>query len=465
MNTFRPDEALLDIFRRGGPVLLCIGVAILVYAARARFTRALGVSLFLLIGAQTWLLYTHLLGRNLRWLVLALVCGRGVLLALRTPRPPWDTGRGRPLAAGLGVVALASALWAESWTYTLYTATSFVLSLVAAFVVLWRLYDEEDVVAVACRGALWCALLIFGSGFLFRVYAESVGDVEILYRMHTGGRFSGIFFNPNMNGILAMILIPPLVAAPRSWLGSGAALRWPVIAVACAALYLSGSRSSLIGTVVSLTILFLYRFGAGALFTVGLGTVGIYVLATSGQIEDIDASAVGHFARTKHLHTLSGRLELWEEGLDAVRGHELLGMGWGSSRLLHGADPDEAVERGNVVGASNLHSTHVQVLVDVGFVGASLLWLLCLQVLWTGWRLLLMPRTERSVAAVMVLACFVATFADTFVHGSVLSTGSPSAIIFWASAAILLREADRARAGVAEYHAAPHGSGFQPSPA
>lgn len=444
----RLDEAALTIYTWLGPIGLVAAVGLLLYCVFGPFTRALGLAMLLLVAAQSWFTPAYFLGRNLRWWALLIVCTRGVLLALRTPRPAWDSGHGRTLAAALGGVAVGSCLWAQDPLYSIGTAASFVISLVASFVVLWRLYDIEDVVASASRGALWCALLVFGGSFAWLGVALFTGQSRVLWEMGWGMRFSAVFFNANMVGILAMVLIPALVAAPREWLGRGATFRWPAFVMCAAALYLSGSRASILGTVVALTILFLYRFGAGALLTVALGAVGIYVLVTSSTVEEIDKSAIGHISRTKHINTLSGRLELWEEGLDAVRGREAIGLGWGRSRLLHGADPDAALESGHVAGASNLHSAHVQILVDLGFLGAGILWLLCAQVLWSGWKLLLVPRTERSVTSVMVLSSFVATLADSFVHGSVLSTGSPSALIFWSSAVLILRESDRARAGV-----------------
>lgn len=445
---FRIDEGLLTILNGLGPVWFVVALGVLAYAAFGPILRGFGLTILLLVAAQCWYTPAFLIGRNLRWWVLLLVCARGILASFRIPRPPGEKAGGRSVALALGLVAIASCLWSDQKIYTLGVAASFVLSLVIAFVVLWSLYDAEDLLAGACRGAAILGLLVFGSSYLWYLQADATNDMLVLRAMGAGGRFSGVMFNANMMGILAMTIVPALVAAPRSWLGAFARLRWPVIAVSLLALYMSGSRSALIGTGVALLILFLFRFGAGALLTVAIASVGIYVLVTSSAVEDIDATAVGHITRTKHIHTLSGRLELWEEGLDAIQGRQLVGLGWGNSRLLQGADPDAALEKGHVSNASNLHSTHIQILVDVGILGLGLLWAFSARVLLAGWTLLRSQRTERSTACVMVLACFVSALADSFVHGSVLSTGSPSALIFWSSAVIVLKEADRIRRGV-----------------
>jgi hypothetical protein len=449
---FRLDESLLAIYERLGGVWLVVAVAILALAVFGSLLRGFGFAVLLMIGAQSWYTPAFLLGRNLRWWVLGIVCLRGLLAARRRGRGTSEPASVRFWAVALAGVALASALWSDRPVYTFGIAVSFVASIVAAFWVLWNLMDEYDIVAAASRGLLWLSLLVFGSGYL--IVAVGTLTSEWTYVNHTGwgGRFAGVLFNANMGGLLGMVAVPALVAASRESLGWAAFLRWPAVALAATTIFMSGSRSAVLGTALSLVILFLYRFGVGAFFTVALGTVGMYTLVTTSDLSDIDATSVGHITRTGRLHNLSGRLELWEEGRDAVRGREVLGLGWGASRLLHGADPDEALERGYVRGASNLHSTHVQILVDLGLVGLGTLWMLCLQVLWSGWRLLLQPRSPRSESSVMVLACFVASLADTFVHGSVLSTGSPSAMIFWACCAYILKESVRLRHGTPPVH-------------
>lgn len=453
---FRLDESLTSIYYSlGADVPGALGVAaalfLLAYAFRGSFMRVFGVTILLLIGSQSWYRPAHELGRYLRWWMLLILVLRGILLAQRTPKPPGEGSPGKLLAAAFGGLAVASSIWADNHTYTLGIALSFVITLIATFWVLWRLSDSIDVVAAACQGALWMALIVFGSGFVWMFVADATNDWGILQMggWAPGARYSGILFNANMSGLLAMIAIPALVAAPRAWFGRSAFLRIPTLIAASGALYLSGSRSALIGTVLSLVLLFLYRFGFGAALTIALGTVGMYVIVSASDLGDIEQNqSIARFARTKHISTLSGRFELWQEGLDAVEGNEVLGLGWGRSRLLSGADAEDALERGHVAGASNLHSTHVQVLVDVGVTGLVILWMLCAQVLWSGMHLLRQPKSERSVADAMVLACFVATLADSFVHGSILSTGSPSALVFWASAVLILKQADRLRTGV-----------------
>ncbi|MCE9636396.1 MAG: O-antigen ligase family protein [Planctomycetes bacterium] len=448
--TLRLDQTLLDLFNLVGPVWFFVALAVLAYAFFGGYVRALGLTMLLLVSAQCWYLPCWFIGRGLRWWLLIILCLRGVLLSTRVPRPPGERSLGRTFGALLGAVAIASAMWSDRPEFSFGVAASFVLSLVAAYVVLWRVLDIEDVSAAACRGAVVLAILLFGSGFVATVVAVSLDDPYILRATGWGGRYAGILFNANLSGVIAMSVLPCLVAAPSGWLGRLRLLRVPAIALASAALILSGSRGSLLGTLLALLVLFLYRFGAGAVFTVALGTIGIYLAATYISVEDLEASsAAARFTRTKHIGTLSGRVDLWDEGLVASEGNRLIGLGWGSSRMLHGADAEDSLESGNVRGASNLHSTHVQILVDLGALGLGLFWANCFFTLAAGWSILRQRRTESSSVNVMVLASYVAAFADTFLHGSVLSTGGPSALIFWSSSAMILKEGDRIRRGAA----------------
>lgn len=448
--TLRLDQTLLDLITYAGPIWFLVGLAVLAYALFGGYVRALGMTMLLLVAAQCWYTPMFLLGRGLRWWVLLIVCARGVILATRVARPPGERSAGRVLGGLLGALAITSALWSDRPEFSLGVAGSFVISLIAAYVVLWRVLDIEDVAAAACRGAVVLTILLFGFSFLVVAMAIAIEDLNILRAAGWGGRFSGVLFNANLSGVIAMSVIPCLVAAPGAWLGRLRMLRLPAIAAASAALFLSGSRGSLVGTLLALLVLFLYRFGAGAIFTVMLGTVGIYLAATYISIEDLETtSSTGRFTRSKHIGSLSGRVDLWEEGLEASEGSRLIGLGWGSSRMLHGADAGESLGSGNVRGASNLHSTHVQILVDLGGLGLAIFWGNCLFTLAAGWTVLRQPRTQRSSVNVMVLASYVAAFADTFLHGSVLSTGGPSALIFWSSSAIVLKEADRIRRGAA----------------
>src|SRR5262249_6647925 len=159
------------------------------------------------------------------------------------------------------------------------------------------------------------------------------------------------------------------------------------------------------GAAMAVIILSMYRYGAGAFFTVALGAIAVAAFAMYAPLDDvdIDASPIGHIARTKHLSTLSGRLELWEQGWADAQGHLLFGQGWGHSRDISGeVDLDHAELTGHVAGATNLHNAHLQLLIDVGFVGVALFWAFCALVLRAGWVVLRAPRSPENGLALVL---------------------------------------------------------------
>ena len=384
---------------------------------------------------------------QIRWWLLAVVCARGVFFMLSAPRPAGERRGPQRLLTALTVMALASALWSDAPRFSFALAASFAVGMVLTFGILWRLLDQEDVTETFARAVTVLALIVFGSGFL-------VAGLSFLFKIWpffnaTGiasDRYSGIFRNPNMAGILGAMLLPIVLATPARYLGRAARIRPLTVALIAATIFMSGSRSAFLGAVFAVVVLALYRFGAGGFVTMSLGMAAVVVLATVAPVENIDESVVGHITRTDKLWSLSGRIELWEEGWEAAQGHLFIGNGWGMNRSIDSSvDLDRALERGGVQYGTNLHNAHLQLLVDLGFVGVGLFWAFCGIVLRGGWGLMTGKRTPRTALTLVLFASVVAMLADTWVHGWIFSTGSPATLVFWGFCAMILKEVDRAR--------------------
>jgi O-antigen ligase len=386
---------------------------------------------------------------EVRWLLLIILVLRGVFFVVRGANAGPDPTRApRRIMIGMGLLALASTGWSGNPAFTLNLAISFCLGLFVTFGLVWRLADDASVIESIARGAVLFAGLVFDGGFVVAwvAYITQSWDVFAATKLEWGGRYSGVFINPNAAGMIGAMLLPIIVAAPREFLGGVAWMRVPVFLVTFATIFLSGSRSALIGSAMAILILAVYRFGGGALITIALGGVAVWALAVYAPMDDIDASAVGHIARTKHLSTLSGRMELWEQGWDAAQDRLALGHGWGESRALgNNVNLERAIEMGQVVGATNLHNAHLQLLIDLGFAGVSLFWIFILHVLRSGLQILLVPRSPRNGLALVIFTSALALIADTWVHGAIWSMGSPTTLAFWAVCVLSLREGARAR--------------------
>ncbi len=446
MKEWRPDLQLLDLWNGMGPVWALLAVAIMVYVAFAGITRAAMATMLLLVCTQVWFGPLYAIARVFRWYVLLILLVRGVLFLVRAVRPPDEPQGSRRVVAALGALALASVLWSEHMWFSFEYAASFCIGLAVTFGLFWRLVDLPDAVPTFLRGTFLLALAVFPTGFLIVALSEWTESWAVLDATHFGGRYSGVFINPNAAGLLGAVLLPIVIAAPRMYVGRLALLRLPLCACIAATIFLSGSRSALIGSTMALVLLALYRYGSGAVVMISLAGVATAFLAVYAPIEDIDDSAFGNIARTKHLGTLSGRMEMWEKGWDDAQENLVFGQGWGKSRVLdESVDVEHAMIVGAVVGATNLHNAHLQLLIDLGFVGVSLFWLFCLLVVRAGLRVVTAPKSPRNAIALIVFSSTLVMLADTWVHGSIWSMGSPTTIVFWGMCAVSVKEGYRAR--------------------
>jgi O-antigen ligase len=440
---WRPDLILLSIFERIGPLALVLAVGIFAYVAFGRLVRAFLLAVLVLVCTQVWWGPLSGMANSMRWLLLIILFARGILYVLRHRAPPGESRLARRLVGALAVLALLSVGWSGHEVFSLRLAVSFCLGLFVALGLLWRLADDDSVMQHFARGALVFSIIIFGAGFVVAGVSYLTDSWRFFdaTKLGWGRRYSGVFYNPNAGGLIGAMLLPILVASPREFLGR----------LAFATIFLSGSRSALIGSAMAVVVLGMYRWGAGAFVTMCLGGAAVAALAVYTPLDDIwieqaDASAVGHIVRTKHLATLSGRVDLWQSGWDEAQGHLLFGQGWGANRVFAGdVDIDRAAEIGHVQGGVNLHNAHLQLLIDVGIVGVGLFWAFCAIVMHAGWVILRAPRSPRNGLGLVIFTSTLALLADTWVHGAIWSMGSPTTLAFWGLCVLTLKEADRVR--------------------
>lgn len=439
----RIDDVFADVLERLGPGWLAIAVLLMMFVTFAPLQRSLAAVAVMLLLTQVWWAPAYFISRWFRWWFLGIVAVRGLLHVLRTqgstgPPPPRS-----PLL--LAALAVASCAWSDNTTFSLSIAASFALGMVIVFVVLWRLLDGIPNLDGLFRPVLVFNFVAFSLGFVVGWLADLAWDPLLLHQTGWGGRYSGVFYNPNMAGLLGAISFPVILAAPRAALGSVAWMRWPTVALIVVTVVLSGSRSALIGCALALALIGLRRFGIGAVFAFVILLVGAFATASSLPLDVLDEGVLGRIARTRSVGTLSGRTELWAEGWDAAQDALGFGHGWAASRAIGGVDVEAALEQATVKDATNLHNAHLQLLVDLGFVGLGIFWWYCLRLVLAGLQLLRSARDPRTTLPLLLFASSMALLADSFVHGGVFSVGSPSSLVFWCFGAVTLREAGRVR--------------------
>ncbi len=442
---FRLDWIFQDAYRYLGLPWVVVGVATLLAAATLRVDRALVLLFTLMIVPGLWLHGVGWLAGRLRWWFIGIIGLRLALHVLRSRPPDHES---RPLHRWIWALvglALLSALWSADPRYSLTLAGTLAIGLGIGFVATWRLLDSIDLVALIARWAIWVALVIFGAGLLLGGYEYVTGSPALSRTTGIFGRFGGLFWNANASGVLAAILFPIVLAAPASVLGAASRLRGLATVLTVATVVLSGSRSAMIGMLMAVIVIGIHRYRGAASFLSGLLVACVITMVVVTPPEQVETTALNRVVRIESLSTLSDRTELWRMGIDAGMERPALGLGWGQSRLLGRADAEGALETGNLRGATNLHSAHIQLFVDLGLLGLGTFWIICTVILRAIWTVLRAPSAEDSTLHVVVASSVLAMLGDSFVHGSLLSVGSPAALIFWTFAAIVVRRATQQR--------------------
>lgn len=444
MNILRLDILLERMADHYGAVWAIVALLCLLVISFGRLSRSFAVGIAVLLSAMVWYRPLVAVAHVLRWWIFAILAVRGTIYALTLARERATAGRVPWPIAALGGLALVSCLWADSLTFSFVVAGTFACTLVLCFVVAWRLMETEGFLQHLSQAAVVIALLMQGLGCVLGILAIVTGDHYLVRMTGVGKRFSGVMHNANGNGVFGALLWPVVLAAPRVYLGRLANMRWIALAALAVCIVFSGSRTA-VGVALMTTFVYsLYRFRAGAILTTALvGGVGS-VLLLSTPLEDLEGSAVDEVVvRSATLYDVGGRMERWERGWRTAMYKPVLGHGWGAARTLDDTDVERSLELGRVKSASNLHSTHLTLLVDLGFVGLGLFWLYGCYVIFAGVRILSVPISPATTISALFFASSLGMLADTLVHNGVLSAGSPQALIFWFSTALVIKQAQR----------------------
>ncbi len=260
--------------------------------------------------------------------------GTGWLLARRrvgTPLAAW------PLALALAVTLAAVANGGAGLQGTVRFLSLAVLALVLA----------NSGPAARARTATWVEVAVTVGALVLVAqpltgYPEAFGTAE-----GVGNRFGGLFGHPNFAAYTICLVLLYQVYARRF-----PALRVASTAVLLMALLLTGSRAALLVFLV----LLLPAVWLRARRFLGLLVPAVVALPFVGTTVLTRLESISETGGLSGQNASGWRLGQWQDALEATRGHELLGIGWGQTVTVMG---DE-------LGA---HSTYVQLWLEVGRVG------------------------------------------------------------------------------------------------
>ena len=303
---------------------------------------------------------------QLAWMLIAGLITLPIILSTRIPSSVWKL----PVVGFAAYIFFdyGSAVMSVSPAFTLYRASQLAVDLallIVAYAVLKRSGKPDHLINAS---VFWLVLLLF---------SVLLGAVVIPQEAFTankgalGESLRGVIphIHPNELGLMAAI---GLVVGMVRGLGGAARGRrrvfWFAVAlVAGTILFLAQARTSLASSLIALLAVgfMVRRLRWLAYVMVGVGLfVGAYYMLTDSKlgIEDNIVAYARRGVSDEHLKNLSGRTELWQVGWEMFKDSPVLGHGFQTGVR------DQGVKYGLPLG-TNMHSSHMQVLVDTGVLG------------------------------------------------------------------------------------------------
>ncbi len=339
--------------------------------------------------------------RKLAFILSALIAG--YCLATRRNDVVWQS----PLVGGLFLISL---LWIFSSLAWSVSPGMTVRALIRVFVYAGLVFG----LAVRFTPAELCRILVVISTITVLecvAYELIVGSHE----SDDGSRRLGGTLHPNPLARYTMIM--GICGLGYAKLKSATRWKWIALVVfALVAIQLTKSRTGLASCLAGLAAVqfigqdfrkaffpaaLLGLLLAGALIVIGLrgdsGVSGIGSAATMGRGEDVES--------------LTGRLPLWDVILDQAKGREILGFGYGA---FWNNTVNEIIFSELFWYAGHSHNSYLEILVNIGIVGLSLVVLLGMATFVRASKLAYSTsRPEYAIFAAILVAAFVNGIAES----------------------------------------------------
>lgn len=274
---------------------------------------------------------------------------------------------------------------------------------------------------------------------------------DVVQAVQGAERYQGIFHNPNtVAALVAALFFPSLLV--YNYFKEKTLILIPTLFLLV--LTLSGSRSSTIAIIISgLLVLCLkgirnFRFWSkiapkfiGVMY---LMVILVLSLVATNKI-DSDTKADSFVPRQLNLEVsataFNGREELWSIAWRLFKEHPVLGYGFNGARTAL----EHYRENGFYDGqATQLHNSYLEIVVDLGAVGAVLFTIIFFNILKAVWRQLdTAPLLCSSVVSPLVLAAS---------ESALFGLSSLVAIVFWMVVMILFSQTETIGSSTANCH-------------
>lgn len=408
-----------------GVALLCLMV--LFRRWQEHYVLALAVLLFFMSGAAPGSFQEK--GETYRWHGLFLLLGVGGLRTIYQER--WDLYY-RPLYIGIYLwlfYLLWSTLWSWDLKYSFPRALAIILVLTAAFFTVGR-YVRDGMEPL---GKLLGALAVMMLPWL-AVQFQGWGNVTL------DGRFEGIMGHVNALGGITVLAIPlglylaldgPVPAWQR-WVGGVVMMMAVVLLVLCA------SRSAIVGAGVACFLYLLIRNPIRMLAFVALLTL-VVLLLIGYHVDIIDTFHLERLVRPQTLETGTNRTVAWSIALYYHQLQPVWGWGYFSGRFL--IVETAFLSTGLLMSFGHFHNSYLEILVDLGWLGAIPFVGFFLWLFWKAARRLSWARGDRRYRHA-VLGMGAVTLAGLIHAGFeswLLQPGNLTTLLFWSLAVCWIR--------------------------
>ncbi|KAF0096305.1 MAG: hypothetical protein E1N59_272 [Puniceicoccaceae bacterium 5H] len=402
----------------------------------------------LLLGLLLVVLYLPLINgaySEVRWVLFSAIIGGFMLFRIGDLMNPYTQTLLWMLGANAGLRVL-SVFWSPDQTYTLLRGIS--LACMSVFLVV---LGSQAVRSSHFRATLrvvagYGALLALVSGIVYFAGWKALpwNGYEVYRGIH-GGRFAGVFGNPNQIGICSAVTVPIMLGL---WLENKKRVWWlGFIILAIFLVIQSQSRAGVLAlAAASAGMLLVYQRQAKGLILGGMALViAFFMFADTSGIERAFASFASRGESTQfNLEEVAdNRLTRWNLGWLSIQKHMVFGQGYGIGGVSDGVDPRLT----DYDQGYPLHNSFLQVWQENGILGL-LLFIVLMGVIY--WRILMtdfpMPKgTQHLLAGCMGVA--MGGVVSAFFESWLFSVGNLGTMPFWACMVLLWMRTSPATAG------------------
>ncbi len=351
---------------------------------------------------------------NLRWVFLGVVSLKAISMVLSDVK----SVKVRLLdVLGLNFIALAfySQVYSIDPELTFQRSISILLFYFSIFIAVWQYMDSTDKIKLILSDILKIVFVVFVIGFFF------VG----------GGRFLGIFTNPNSVALLSAVLSP---VALYFYLTTRK--KWALIflGVLLLSLVLSQSRSGFLSAAIGLGF-FLWHYFENkkhVVLTIIFFVAGLFML----YLELFGASLIAQIVRMDTLSSGSGRLEAWDEILRLIAYRPWLGYGFGTE--------DQIFFKFDIIfeehSGAYAHNSYLGLVSQLGLLGALLFFFpIFLFVVKSAFSLYRFRRHSDFLLFLSLLSSVIVGLCLAFFESWIYSIGNAFCFVYWILFAALLK--------------------------